>query len=342
MVNIRDQWPERWPLQPVPRDAWAEQHPTFPEAEPRIIRAALARAERRFGGNWYVFAGSRQVRADRPLGFHVAGTELVAWRDRSGALQVGPGACPHLGAPLSEAAVHRGALVCRWHGMRLGSRGRPGWKPLPSHDDGVLAWVRLDSAGDEEPLDEPVIAARPVARRSIDAVMAVTGVCEPSDVVANRLDPWHGGWFHPYSFTRLRVLETPPVDGAAPVEDRFLVEVTFRVAGRLGVPVLAEFTCPEARTVLMRIISGEGAGSVVETHATPLGSTADGRPLTQVVEAVVATSPRTGFLLARNAATLLRPAMARAARRLWRDDLAYAERRYAVRTGRHDRAGRKP
>jgi hypothetical protein len=33
--------------------------------------------------------------------------------------------------------------------------------------------------------------------------------------------------------------------------------------------------------------------------------------------------------------------MARAARRLWRDDLAYAERRYAVRTGRHDRAERK-
>jgi hypothetical protein len=29
----------------------------------------------------------------------------------------------------------------------------------------------------------------------------MTGVCEPEDVVANRLDPWYGVWFHPYSFT---------------------------------------------------------------------------------------------------------------------------------------------
>ena len=34
-----------------------------------------------------------------------------------------------------------------------------------------------------------------------------------------------------------------------------------------------------------------------------------------------------------NAAPLLRPLMRRAATRLWRDDLAYAERRYALRSG---------
>ena len=44
--------------------------------------------------------------------------------------------------------------------------------------------------------------------------------------------------------------------------------VTFHI-GRFGVPVVAEFTSPEPRTVVMRIIDGEGAGSVVETHATP-------------------------------------------------------------------------
>ena len=36
-------------------------------------------------------------------------------------------------------------------------------------------------------------------------------------------------------------------------------------------PVRAEFACPDARTIVMTIIDGEGAGSVVETHATPLG-----------------------------------------------------------------------
>jgi hypothetical protein len=155
----------------------------------------------------------------------------------------------------------------------------------------------------------------------------MVGVCEPGDVVANRLDPWHGAWFHPYSFTRLRVESTP--DEA---DDRFLVRVTFRVGPWLGVPVLAEFSCPDPRTVLMRIVEGEGAGSVVETHATPLGPGLDGRPRTAVVEAVVAVSTRPGFVAARALAPLIRPAMRRAATRLWRDDLAYAERRYALRS----------
>jgi hypothetical protein len=334
-IPFPGRWPTRWPLQPASRTAWTDQRPTYPDAQPRIIEAALDRAQRRPGGNWYVFAASRRVRTDRPLGFHVAGTELVAWRDRSGRLCVGPGACPHLGAPLNQATVHRGDLVCRWHGMRLGRRGQFDWTPLPSHDDGVLAWVRLDSAGGEKPRDQPVIAARPAASSSLDAVTTMTGVCEPTDVVANRLDPWHGAWFHPYSFTELRVVGTPPLTDARPIEDRFLVEVTFRVTGRLGAPVLAEFTCPEPRTVVMRITSGEGTGSVVETHATPLGNGPDGRPRTRVIEAIIATSHRPGFSLARSAAAALRPAIARAAARLWRDDLAYAERRYAVRTNRH-------
>jgi hypothetical protein len=37
--------------------------------------------------------------------------------------------------------------------------------------------------------------------------------------------------------------------------------------------------------------------------------------------------------VARAAAPLLRPVMRRTATRLWRDDLAYAERRYALRSG---------
>jgi hypothetical protein len=102
------------------------------------------------------------------------------------------------------------------------------------------------------------------------------------------------------------------------------------------VPVRAEFTAPEPRTVVMRITEGEGAGSVVETHATPLrGPGAE--PRNAVIEAVVADSDRPGFALARAAAPLLRPVMRAAAGRLWRDDLAYAERRFTLRS-----AGRFP
>ena len=159
------------------------------------------------------------------------------------------------------------------------------------------------------------------------------GRCEPEDVVANRLDPWHGAWFHPYSFTALRVLSAPPLD-CPPAEDRFLVEVTFTVGKRYGVPVYAEFSCPEPRTVTMEIVDGEGAGSVVETHATPLRPGPDGLPRTAVIEAVVAHSDRPGFRHVNRVAAAVRPLVATAAKRLWRDDIAYAERRYALRAAR--------
>jgi hypothetical protein len=319
--------PGRWPLRPVRRPRWETQPPTVGQADPALITAALKRAQARPSGNWFVVAASDDVRAGRPFGTRVMGRELVLWRDRTGAPVAGPGACPHLGAPLARGRVTDGCLTCRWHGLRLPAEGTEEWRPLPVYDDGVLLWVRVDGAG-ETPLPEPVAMPRPGG--AVSAVTSLVGTCEPGDVVANRLDPWHGAWFHPYAFTRLRVVSVP---GPGEADDRFLVRVTFRVGPWLGVPVLAEFACPEPRTVLMRILEGEGEGSVVETHATPLGPGRDGRPRTAVIEAVVATSARPGFAVARAAAPLLRPVMRRAATRLWRDDLAYAERRYALRSG---------
>ena len=62
----------------------------------------------------------------------------------------------------------------------------------------------------------------------------------------------------------------------------------------------------------MTIVDGEGVGSVVETHATPIGP---GR--SRIVEATIATSERTGFRLARLAGGLLRPMIEKRAARLW-------------------------
>lgn len=325
--QFRSRWPKDWPLQMIPSTPWTRQRPTYGQAQPRIIEDALDRSQRRATGNWYVFAASRAVRAGRAHGARVAGVEIVAWRDRLGRLRVGPGSCPHLGAELATGTVSDGVLFCRWHGLALdGTTCKFGWAPFPSYDDGVLAWVRLDAAGGEPPLDMPVVPTRPTGD-TLPAVTRLVGVCEPCDIIANRLDPWHGSWFHPYSFTQLEVLTTPTEE-----DDRFLVSVTFRV-GRLGVPTIAEFTCPDARTIVMRIVEGEGAGSVVETHATPIGPGPDSRPQVAVIEAVVAQSQRPGFKAARNLAPLITPLMRHAANRLWRDDLAYAERRYQL---RHD------
>ncbi|MFG2176697.1 DUF5914 domain-containing protein [Streptomyces niveus] len=309
---------------------WERQKPSWREAGPALIAQALAEARARPSGNWYVIGASRDVRPGRPLGRTVAGVELVVWRDESGQLVAGPGACPHLGAPLKDGRVHCGILICHWHGLALDGGPFAGWEPVPAHDDGVLAWVRLDRAGGESPLDRPVVPPRPEAAGSVDAVYTGFGVCEPEDVVANRLDPWHGAWLHPYSFVDLTVLSTPAEGG-----EGFAVDVSFKVAGRVVVPVRAVFTAPEPRTVVMRITEGEGRGSVVETHATPVGHDERGRPRTAVVEAVVAASDRPGFTAARTAAPALRPLMRAVAGRLWRDDLAYAERRWQLRsTGR--------
>ena len=311
--------------------AWERQRPTWRDAKPALIAGALKRAQARPSGNWYVVGASRDVGGDRPLGRTVAGQEVVVWRDTGGRVVAGPGVCPHLGAPLRDSP-------CQWHtrvpqrtGLSLDGGPFAGWEPFPAYDDGVLVWVRLDAVGGEEPLDAPVVPRRPVPARALTAVYAEVGVCEPEDVVANRLDPWHGAWFHPYSFVDLTVVDTPEqAEG-----DAFAVDVSFKVAGRLVVPVRAVFTAPEPRTVVMHITEGEGAGSVVETHATPLGPDASGRPRTAVTEAVVAASDRRGFALARAAAPVLRPLVRAASGRLWRDDLAYAERRWELRsTGR--------
>jgi nitrite reductase/ring-hydroxylating ferredoxin subunit len=325
--HLRRRWPKGWPVEVISRDSWTEQQPTYRDAKPAIIDAALARSATRPTGNWFVFAGSREVRRERPFGTRVAGVELVAWRDAEHRLCVGPAGCPHLGADLSTGVVRDGVLFCRWHGLALdGKTCEMRWKPLPSHDDGVLTWVRLDIAGGEHPTEAPIVPARP-AGDTVDAVARMVGHCDPCDIIANRLDPWHGAWFHPYSFTRLEVLSAPTEH-----DDRFVVAVTFRM-GAFGVPVIAEFTSPEARTIVMRIVEGEGTGSVVETHATPIGIGPDGRPTVAVIEAVVAHSERPGFRFAGRAAPALTPLVRYAASRLWRDDLAYAERRYRLRTG---------
>ena len=319
--------PKDSPLKVLRHRPWADQRPTYRDAQPAIINAALQRSQHKPTGNWYAFAATREVRPGRPLGARVAGVDLVAWRDEGRRLCVGPRSCPHLGADLATGTVHRGTLICRWHGLALDGHAREfGWCPLPSHDDGTLVWVRLDKVGGEEPSDQPMIPARPTGD-TLAAVARMVGICEPTDIIANRLDPWHGAWFHPYSFTRLEVLTTPTEQ-----DDRFLVAVTFRM-GRLGVPVVAEFTCPESRTIVMRIVDGEGTGSVVETHATPMGSGVDGRPRTVVLEAAIAHSDRPGFKRASRVAPLVSPFMRYAAARLWRDDLAYAERRFQVRAG---------
>ena len=322
-----DGTPSRRPVNPLrrlpeePRDRLAD---TWREARPSRIRRSFLDSQSRDPGGWHVVGASSEVGATRSRARTVAGREIVLWRGTDGDLLAGPGSCPHLGALLDDCEVMHGRVHCRWHGLALGPGVRRDWITYPAHDDGVLLWVRLPTDG-ETPTDTPRLAMRPPSDRSFATVIAVRGVCEPSDVIANRLDPWHGAWYHPYAFSHLTV------DDSASSDDRLVVDVAFRVSRRWAVPVRAEFTCPDARTIVMTIVDGEGAGSAVETHATLVAHDRSGRPATVMTEATIAYSDREGFAVARRTARLLRPAVAATARRLWVDDMAYAERRWLLR-----------
>ena len=106
------------------------------------------------------------------------------------------------------------------------------------------------------------------------------------------------------------------------------MRVAYRLLGPLAVEVDARFHCPDPRTIVMTIVRGDGEGSVVETHATPIdpgrtrGHRGDARHL------------RPPGLRARSPPwrRSLRPLMRWSARRLWIDDARYAERLHALRT----------
>ena len=159
-------------------------------------------------------------------------------------------------------------------------------------------------------------------------------VCEPRDIIANRLDPWHGVHFHPYAFASLEVLSN--------TDDALDLRVGYRVTPRRIMVVEARFDCPDPRTIVMTITGGEGVGSVVETHATPLHRSGHAAgtstlPRTAVIEATLATSDRPGFAQALKGAVVARPMIELLAGRLWKDDALYAERTYKLRasnTGR--------
>ncbi|HEU5485438.1 MAG TPA: DUF5914 domain-containing protein [Microlunatus sp.] len=324
MGRLPDQVRSRIPIQRVPQPRENRMTSSWRQAKPGRIAKSLAVSQAQNSGGWYVAGKSADVGSTESVARTIAGREVVFWRSADESLIAGPGACPHLGALMDACPVLDGTMYCRWHGLALTADGDRTWSPYAALDDGVLLWVRLPTAG-EKPTERPALPARPPLDFSVTAVMVEPGTCEPEDVIANRLDPWHGAWFHPYAFSHL------VVDDDASDETRLVVDVTFRLSRTWGVPVRAEFTCPDTRTIVMRIVDGEGTASVVETHATPTGVDERGRPITMVTEATIAYSDRPGFQVAKWLTPVLRPGIIKTAKKLWVDDLAYAERRYELR-----------
>ena len=300
--------------------------PDWQQADPAAIARSLKHALGKPSGGWLVVDASRTLLGlRRPHHYWIDGREFVAWTTLDHGLTVAPATCPHMGADLSKAKIdYDGCLVCPWHGLVLPPSGRTNWTPVHLHDDGILTWVQFDPSASGATAT-PILPKRPL--RFLDGVIRKEARCEPQDVIANRLDPWHGVHFHPYAFHDL------VVTGAT--DEAIDLEVSYRVLPKTRIRVGARFECPEANTIVMTITSGEGEGSVVETHATPLVHAAPGSPpRTAIVEASLASSERPGFTHATKGAVLIRPLIKLMASRLWNDDARYAERTYEIRSRR--------
>jgi nitrite reductase/ring-hydroxylating ferredoxin subunit len=286
--------------------------PDWVQADEAFIGRSIARARARENGGWVVVDAARHITA-KPRRYDLCDREWVVWRNPDGVV-VAPNDCPHMGAPLCDGRIEGGKVVCPWHGLALGARGHAGWKPAEVFDDGVLLWARL--LDHEAPTDRPLISPRP--ERFLDGVIRMEARCDAEDMIANRMDPWHGTWFHPHSFGALTMIS---VD-----EDLLALRVAFKVLGRLAVEVDCTFHAPTGRSIVMTITGGDGVSSVVETHATPIGP---GR--SALIEATLAYSDRQGFPYMYAIRDLVRPLIEARAARLWVEDVAYAERRYALR-----------
>jgi vanillate O-demethylase monooxygenase subunit len=72
---------------------------------------------------WYVACTPDEI-ADKPLGRKIAGESIVFYRGEDNAVAALEDFCPHRGAPLSLGRVVDGRLVCGYHGLEMGCKGK--------------------------------------------------------------------------------------------------------------------------------------------------------------------------------------------------------------------------
>ena len=264
---------------PTWRDAKPALHRRRPQGRPRPPVRQLVRPRR----------VPRHRRPDRAFGTdrrRHRGRRLARRRRTSGRR------ARRLPAPRRAAATARcacGTLVCHWHGLALDGAPFAGWEPFPAHDDGVLAWVRLDEAGGERPLRAPG-RPRPAAaggRRRRRPHRAPAGANPRTwSPTASTRGTAHGSTRTPSSTSPCSTPPRSATGTARGLRRRGLLQGR-RARGGAGHGAVHRPRAPHRGHAHP---DGEGQGSVVETHATPLGPDDRGRPRTAVIEAVVATS----------------------------------------------------
>ena len=117
-----------------------------------------------FGTNqWYAVGGSAALAPGSLMPATLLDTELVVWRETTGAVHAWRNRCSHRGLRLTLGFVDGDKLACRYHGWRYGAGGKcriipahPGMTPpddfqIPTfvaRDKGGLIWVSIGEAGE--------------------------------------------------------------------------------------------------------------------------------------------------------------------------------------------------
>ncbi len=286
-------------------------------AQPATV-TATEEAPSPHAGQWYVAAFSAALAPGKTLVKTIADQEIVLWRtpNDQGRVHAASAVCPHWGGPLGGGSVDdHGTLTCPWHGWRFRHGHcleRPRLK-LPrylAHDDGILLWVRLP--WDIEEITAPPLQARPA--ESLAFWFDITIESDVYHVQENYLDFLHPAEYHTTVFAHCRYMGK---EG-----DVNLVELGYKLPFGKTLTTQTRVWAPTPYQVRNEVYAGLGAGTVIESHITPI--TADRSIIHEIYHVPAAIAPKEGW-------PLMRWLMRRSARRIRVEDAVFSARRYRLR-----------
>ncbi|MEX1020718.1 MAG: DUF5914 domain-containing protein [Litorilinea sp.] len=280
--------------------------------------AENARQPTAHGGRWYVAAFSETLAPGKTLLKTIADQDIVFWRtpEDQGQVQAASAVCPHWGGPLGEGAVDgKGVLTCPWHGWQFRNGyciDRPRLK-LPrylAHDDGILLWVRLP--WDVEEITQPPLQTRPAESLAFWFDVAIDS--DVYHVQENYLDFLHPAEYHTSVFNHCEYLGR---EG-----DVHLVELGYKLPFGKSLLTRTRVWAPTPFQVRNEVYAGLGAGTVIESHITPIS--AEHSRIHEIYHVPKAVTPGHGW-------PIMRLFMRRSARQIRAEDSLFSARRYRLR-----------
>ena len=187
---------------------------------------------------WYVACKADEIDA-KPLGRTICNEKIVFYRGERGEVAALEDFCPHRGAPLSLGFVSEGKLVCGYHGLEMGCKGRtiampgqkvdrfPAIRSFPVAERYGFVWVWTGEATLADP------ALIPVLEWYDNPEWAYGGglyhiACDYRLMIDNLMDLTHETYVHSTSIGQKEIDETPcetVVEGEEVITRRFMHNV---------------------------------------------------------------------------------------------------------------------